>query len=95
MLSILTAGVVVAFLYFARDIVVPVTLAVLLSFLPAPAVRVLRRLGMGRVAAVSFTVLVAFLAMLGFAAIVVQEASSLAEQIPEIPIQRRGQGSLA
>ena len=31
----------------------------------------------------SFTVLVAFLAVLGFAAIVVQEASSLAEQIPE------------
>ena len=83
MLPILTAGVVVAFLYFARDVVVPVTLAVLLSFLLAPAVRGLRRLGMGRVAAVSFTVLVAFLAMLGFAAIVVQEASSLAEQIPE------------
>jgi predicted PurR-regulated permease PerM len=83
MLPILTAGVVVAFLYFARDIVVPTTLAVLLSFLLAPAVRGLRRLGMGRVAAVSFTVLVAFLAMLGFAAIVVQEASSLAEQIPE------------
>jgi predicted PurR-regulated permease PerM len=83
MLPVLTAGVVVAFLYFARDIVVPVTLAVLLSFLLAPAVRGLRRLGMGRVAAVSFTVLVAFLAMLGFAAIVVQEASSLAEQIPE------------
>jgi predicted PurR-regulated permease PerM len=83
MLPILTAGVVVAFLYFARDIVVPATLAVLLSFLLAPAVRGLRRLGMGRLAAVSFTVLVAFLAMLGFAAIVVQEASSLAEQIPE------------
>src|SRR5438876_3818254 len=83
MLPILTAGVVVAFLYFARDIVVPITLAVLLSFLLAPAVRGLCRLGMGRVAAVSFTVLVAFLAMLGFAAIVVQESSSLAEQIPE------------
>jgi hypothetical protein len=33
---------------------------------------------MGRVAAVAFTVLIAFLAMLGFAAIVVQEISSLA-----------------
>src|SRR5437660_5494015 len=83
MLPILTAGVVVAFLYFARDIVVPITLAVLLSFLLAPAVRGLRRLEMGRVAAVSFTVLVAFLTILAFAAIVVQEASSLAEQIPE------------
>ncbi len=83
MLPILTAGLVVAFLYFARDVIVPITLAVLLSFLLAPAVRGLRRLGMGRVAAVTFTVLLGFLAILGFAAIVVQEASSLAEQIPE------------
>jgi predicted PurR-regulated permease PerM len=83
MLPLLTAGLVVAFLYFARDVIVPITLAVLLSFLLAPAVRGLRRLGMGRVSAATFTVLVAFLAILGFATIVVQEASSLAEQIPE------------
>jgi predicted PurR-regulated permease PerM len=38
---------------------------------------------MGRVSTVTFTVLVAFLAILAFATIVVQEASSLAEQIPE------------
>ena len=74
---------VVAFLYFARDVIVPITLAALLSFLLAPAVRGLRRLGMGRVSAVTFTVLVAFLAILGFATIIVQEASSLAQQIPE------------
>ncbi len=36
-------------------------------------------MGMGRVPAVTFTVLLAFLAILGFAAIAVQEASSLAE----------------
>ena len=81
-LTILTIGLVVAFLYFAREIIVPITLAVLLSFLLAPAVRGLRRLRMGRVPAVTFTVLIAFLAMLGFAAIVVQELASLAQQIP-------------
>jgi predicted PurR-regulated permease PerM len=74
---------VVAFLYFARDVVVPIALAILLSFLLAPAVRWLRRLHIGRVAAVILTVLIAFLAMLGFAAVVVQELSSLAAQIPE------------
>jgi len=82
-LTVLTAGLVVAFLYFARDVIVPITLAVLLSFLLTPAVRGLRRLRMGRVAAVALTVLIAFLAMLGFAAIVVQEISSLAQQLPE------------
>jgi predicted PurR-regulated permease PerM len=82
-LTVLTAGLVVAFLYFARDVIVPIALAVLLSFLLAPAVRWLRRLQMGRVAAVTLTVLIAFIAMLGFAAVVVQELSSLARQIPE------------
>jgi predicted PurR-regulated permease PerM len=82
-LTVLTAGFVVAFLYFARDVIVPIALAVLLSFLLAPAVRGLRRLRMGRLAAVTLTVLIAFLVMLGFAAVVVQELSSLARQIPE------------
>ena len=82
-LTVLTIGLVVAFLYFARDVIVPIALAVLLSFLLAPAVRWLRRWQMGRVTAVTLTVLIAFLAMLGFAAVVVQELSSLAQQLPE------------
>ena len=81
--TLLTVGLVVAFLYFARDVVVPIALAVLLSFLLAPAVRWLRRWHLGRVTAVALTVLLAFLVMLGFAAIVVQEISSLAQQLPE------------
>jgi predicted PurR-regulated permease PerM len=74
---------VVAFLYFARDVIVPIALAILLSFLLAPAVRWLRRWHIGRVTAVTLTVLIAFLAMIGFSAVVVQEISSLAEQLPE------------
>ena len=82
-LILLTVGLVVAFLYFARDVIVPIALAILLSFLLAPAVRWLRRWHIGRVTAVTLTVLIAFLAMIGFTAIVVQEISSLAEQLPE------------
>jgi predicted PurR-regulated permease PerM len=74
---------VVAFLYFARDIIVPIALAIMLSFLLAPAVRWLRRWYLGRVTAVTLTVLLAFLAIIGFSAVVVQEISSLAEQLPE------------
>jgi predicted PurR-regulated permease PerM len=68
-LTLLTVGLVVALLYFARDVVVPIALAVLLSFLLAPAVRWLRRWHLGRLTAVALTVLITFLAMLGFAAI--------------------------
>ena len=82
-LTLLAVGMVVAFLYFARDVVVPIALAVLLSFLLAPAVRWLRRWHLRRVTAVALTVLLAFLVMLGFAAIVVQEISSMAQQLPE------------
>jgi len=82
-LTILTAGLVVAFLFFARDVVVPITLAVLLSFLLAPAVRWLRHFQIGKLGAVSLTVLVAFVAMLGFASVIAQELSSLGQQIPE------------
>ena len=83
MLTILTSGMVVAILYFARDILVPFALAVLLVFLLAPAVRLLRRLGVGRPVAVSVTVLIAFVVLLGFASIVLQEVASLGRSLPE------------
>jgi predicted PurR-regulated permease PerM len=83
MLAVLVAATIVAILYFAREVIVPITLAVLLSFLLAPAVRWLRRLRLGRVAAVGVTALIAFLAIAGFAAILVEEVSSLAQQLPE------------
>ena len=81
--TILASGVVVAVLYFAREILVPFALAVLLSFLLAPAVRWLRRIGIARVAAVTITALVAFVAIFGFAAILVQEVSSLGPKLPD------------
>ena len=83
MVVFLVAAVGVAVLYFAREVFVPIILAVLLSFLLAPVVRWLRRLRMGRVTAVGVTVLIAFLAIAGFAAVVGGEVSSLAQQLPE------------
>ncbi|MBW4090205.1 MAG: AI-2E family transporter [Proteobacteria bacterium] len=48
LLGIIVAVVVVACLYLARDVLIPLTLAVLLSFLLAPLARLLRRLHLGR-----------------------------------------------
>jgi predicted PurR-regulated permease PerM len=83
MLAVLVTATVIATLYFAREVFVPITLAILLSFLLAPAVRALRRLRVGRVTAVGFTALFAFIALAAFAAVVVGEVSSLAQQLPE------------
>jgi predicted PurR-regulated permease PerM len=60
MLAPLVAAAIVAVLYFAREVIVPIILAVLLSFLLALAVRWLRRLRLGGLAAVGLAVLVAF-----------------------------------
>src|SRR5438270_5232995 len=83
MLAVLVTATVIAILYFAREVFVPITLAVLLSFLLAPAVRWLRRWRVGRITAVALTVMVAFSAIAGFAAVIVGEVSSLAQQLPE------------
>jgi predicted PurR-regulated permease PerM len=48
-LTVLAIGLVVAFLYLARDVIVPIALAILLSFLLALTVGWLRRLHIGRV----------------------------------------------
>ncbi|MGO9992927.1 MAG: AI-2E family transporter [Steroidobacteraceae bacterium] len=57
--GIVATATVLALLYFGRDVLVPVTLAVILSLAIAPLVRVLRRIGLGP----SFSVLVAVLAL--------------------------------
>src|SRR5690349_9651037 len=82
-LTALVSAAIVAALYFAREIVIPITLAVLLSFLLAPTVRWLQRCRLGRVSAVAVVVLVAFIAILGFGGIVVQEISLLAQELPD------------
>ncbi len=59
-----TAVIVVAGLYFGRDLLIPFTLALLLSFLMAPAVGALERLRLGRALAV-FVVLVLAVSIAG------------------------------
>jgi predicted PurR-regulated permease PerM len=82
MLTFITVAVIVAALYFAREVLVPFALAILLSFLLMPAVRLLRRVRAGRVTSVGVTVLIAFLAIFAFGAIVTQEISLLGPELP-------------
>ena len=57
-LGIVATGTVLAILYFGREVLVPITLAVILSLLISPLVRVLRRLGLGATSSVLAAVLV-------------------------------------
>jgi len=75
--------VVVAALYFGRDIFVPMALAVLLSFALAPVVSFLRRWGLPRTVAVISVVLLAFLAISAFGVLVTGQVSQLADNLPQ------------
>ena len=80
--TVLLAVVVVAALYFGRDVLVPVALAMLLSFVLAPLVRLLQRWYIPRTLAVIAVVLIAFAAILGAGALVVSQVNQLAGDLP-------------
>ena len=73
---------VVAILYFAREILVPIALAVLLSFVLAPLVRMLQRLKVPRTLAVMGAVGTAFLITFSLATMVMVEVNQLANDLP-------------
>jgi len=85
---LLVVGVMAA-LYFGRDILVPVTLAILLSFVLAPFVRALRRLRVPRAPAVMLVVIVVFGAMFGIGSLIASEASQLAADLPRYTLVMR------
>lgn len=70
--------VTIGILYFAREILIPVAIAVILSFVLSPLVRLLRGIGLGKKLAVGFVVLIAFLVAVGLGAILAKQVSDLA-----------------
>jgi predicted PurR-regulated permease PerM len=75
-------AIVVAALYFTRDILVPIALAVLLSFLLAPLVRLLQRWRLPRSLAVMCAVLGALAVALSLATMVMMEVNQLVSDLP-------------
>jgi len=76
------ALIIIAVLYFARELLVPLALAILLSFVLAPVARVFRRFSVPRVPAVLLAALLGLLVMLGVAGLMAQQASTLAQNLP-------------
>jgi len=76
------SAIVVATLYIAQDVLVPVTLAVLLSFVLSPLVDLLRRIGLWRAAAVAVSVLLALGAIGLLGTLFGSQAATLAADLP-------------
>jgi predicted PurR-regulated permease PerM/CheY-like chemotaxis protein len=74
--------VVVGALYVGSDILIPLALAILLSFMLRPVVIRLQRFGLGRIPAVLAVVLLLFVALLGLGAIVANQVVNLADSLP-------------
>ena len=83
LLGIAVGTLVVAALYFAKDVLLPITLAVILSFVLSPVVNFMQRLRLWRAPAVILTVLAA-LALLGLVGTVIaSQAASLSVNAPD------------
>jgi predicted PurR-regulated permease PerM len=82
LLTLAVGVVVVAALYFGREVLIPITLAVLLSFLVAPIVNLLNRLRVGRVPSVLLAVVLALGLILSLGGLIGIQVADLAGQIP-------------
>ena len=76
------AALIIAGLYFGREIFVPVALAVLLSFVLAPFVSRLQSFRLPRVVAVLAVVILGFAIIFSLGGLMVTQASRLAEALP-------------
>ena len=76
------SAIVVAGLYFGREILVPIALSLLLSFVLAPGVRLLIHWHVGRITSVLVMVAFAFTVILALGAVVGTQVGTLAENLP-------------
>jgi predicted PurR-regulated permease PerM len=82
-LGIIATATLLALLYFARDVLVPITLAFILSLLIAPLVRTLRRFGLGQTLSVLAAVLVLSLSFGAIAAVIGSQLVRMADNLPK------------
>jgi predicted PurR-regulated permease PerM len=74
---------VVASLYWAQRVLIPVALAVLLAFLLRPPTSFLERRGLGRLPAVSVVVVLAFFFLAGLSLLITSQLRSLVAELPQ------------
>ncbi len=91
-LTSLVAGVVaIGALYFGRAVLMPITLAVLLSFVLAPFATALRRAGLGHVPSVIAAVIVALCVLAATSVLIGAQVAQLAGDLPryEAAVERK------
>jgi len=82
LLTLAVGVVVVAGLYLGRSVLIPITLAVILSFVLAPLVNLLRQIHLPRVPSVLLAVVLALGMMLAVGTLIGTQIADLAAQVP-------------
>ena len=80
--NFVVGAVIVATLYFAREILVPIALAVLLSFMLAPLVKLFQRVRLPRPVAVIFAVVAALAVAISLGTMVMLQVNQLVRDLP-------------
>ena len=81
--AFIVAGLIIAFLHIGREILLPLVIATLLSFILAPAIRRLRGLGLWNAPSVILTVALAIVAIGGLGYTIGLQITQLAEDLPK------------
>src|SRR5690242_2867897 len=81
--GMITAAIVVGALYVASEVLIPITLAALLTFILAPLANLLRRIGIPRVPAIVATVLLALGIIVGVGTVIGTQVGDLFAQLPQ------------
>ena len=84
--TIIIVAAIVVGLYFGRDVLVPIAMAVLLSFVLAPVTVALTRLRIGRVASVLLAVALAFAILVALGAVIGKQVAQLGANLPEYQV---------
>ncbi len=80
--TVIIIAAAIAGLYFGHDVLVPITLAVLLSFVLAPITVIFEKLHLGRIASVLLAVALAVAILIGLGAVIGKQVAQLAENLP-------------
>jgi predicted PurR-regulated permease PerM len=82
-LNVIAIGVVLALLYFGKDVLVPIILAMILALLMAPFVRLLQKMRLGHAYAVLIAVLLLAMVATGLMTVIGSQIVHLAESLPQ------------
>ena len=83
------AAIIIGTLYFGREVFVPIALAILLSFVLAPLVRLLQRWHIPRGLSVISVVFIAFMSIFALGGVIATQVAELAGDLPQYQFTMR------